>query len=416
MSVLAPTVRDVSQTEAGREPQTTGPGARDDAERGRRAFEATALLRSQLDATLPVTSSHYLRALAAEGLTPKEMMLRVDEDTGGAVRLRGALLGKLLVGEAWMGGEIVTPRKAARNQALAAEADATSAGTLSPGRSAWKRTTHIRDAATAGVGRPAYERAMAGFVARRVDPAKVLTWLRTATGGAVTIDEHLAEQVLQASVWASAVRAGLIADPIATSAPSRVAPPSKDSSRRTQPPPTRATSPLTSEQASAKAPRRKDAAPKPTVPPSHPRRSPRRARARSAGQVARDEKRLDAAIGQPAAEFILKHMRISMSRGMTEAEACEHVAVSLIARGGRHGLTGEEVLDIAAANGWQTEAARRAKQGERRRKEARSRAQASRRTTPATGRDSAGSVWARLARTSHARFVGGGLPGLGKRR
>lgn len=63
------------------------------------------------------------------------------------------------------------------------ETDAKQAGRKSPGRAAWDRTAHIRDAAIARVGRPHYERTIASFIAHPADPSVVITWLHQHRGG-----------------------------------------------------------------------------------------------------------------------------------------------------------------------------------------------------------------------------------------
>ena len=388
------------------------PGAADEEAareaRGRRAFEETVSLRAELDAALPVPSGEYLRSLAAQGMQPGKMVRLIHEATGGAVQLGGSRLGKLLVAEAWANGELVTPKKMVRLEALAAEADAQRLGSPSPGRTAWVSTTHLRDAAIAELGRPAFETAVAGFVRTHAEPATVLSWLRRVVGAGASIDEPLAQEVLVAHVWASAVRAGHVGDEearalVAAQKPQRRGRRLKDSAaaaRKQHPTPGR-----TAEVIATSAPEK----PRTTKPSTAAgkRREPR---------ALADERRLDAVLGRSAGEFILKHMRIAMSQGMSESEAARQVTASLIVRGAPKNLSASSILKIAARNGWEPEAARRAARIKVRRSEEKRSRQTSRSVSQAATGDSSGSVWDRLARTSHARFVGGGLPGLGKRR
>jgi len=151
-----------------------------------------------------------------------------------------------------------------------------------------------------------------------------------------------------------------------------------------------------------RARRRTATRPSPVPPKSSPSPSPSR-------RLPALETHLDQVLESPSRDYVIKHLKIGTSKGVAERQIFEQITEALRARGARVDLHSGDVRNLAQAAGWQTDKQR-----------ARAAAKAKTRRSHATGMGvPAGQprgFWAGIRNERYVRAVGGGLPGLGRRR
>lgn len=146
-----------------------------------------------------------------------------------------------------------------------------------------------------------------------------------------------------------------------------------------------------------------------------PRSAPRRLR-----QLAND---LERALRTDPYEFVMKHARIAKSKGIQDPKVAAEVLEVLRSRGAPPTMTVDDVRLFLREAGWRT-GKDRARDAEARRAEAKEQAmerawRAARDREireEAARRDRQTGFWAGIATERYVRPVGGGLPGLGRRR
>ncbi|WP_157465703.1 hypothetical protein [Cellulomonas sp. Leaf395] len=122
------------------------------------------------------------------------------------------------------------------------------------------------------------------------------------------------------------------------------------------------------------------------------------------------EEELDAVLGSSSGAFAIKHAKIAKSKGaVSNRDLFDPTAAMLRARGARTDLTGEDIMTIARAHGWQTD-----KERERQRQKERQRARHP--FSSSNARSEPRGFWGDIRHQTNVRSVGGGLPTLGKRR
>ena len=166
--------------------------------------------------------------------------------------------------------------------------------------------------------------------------------------------------------------------------------------------PTPAAPPTQAHEATPRRQARRRAATRPAPVPPKPSLPPTR-------KLPALEAHLDQVLGSPSRDYLIKHLKIGTSKGVAERQIFEQITEALRARGARVDLHSGDVRNLAQAAGWQTDKQR-----------ARAAAKAKTRRSHATGMGvPAGQprgFWAGIRNERYVRAVGGGLPGLGRRR
>lgn len=181
-------------------------------------------------------------------------------------------------------------------------------------------------------------------------------------------------------------------------------------------------SPKKTSRARAAAPTSGDPAKRPAEnrPTAKPKRLPQRGSRKWLRLLKSD---LDRALRTPSDVLAMKHARIAKSKGVRDSKLAAEVREALVGRGAPATLTVADVRLLLRDAGWRTGKDRAQDAAGRRAEGAAQAAERARRAArdrdlrqPSARDDHPRGFWAGIANERYVRPVGGGLPGLGKRR